>query len=375
MSDLADSLNDSDPSMVSIHARTMIDEINSTAGDVTSLADMAEKSRKELDSSSTSIKRAALNLNSLNLSSSDDRIYRDMFGRRFRMDAKTLDSLLGMGLGYGDIITIDTAALARGDDVVKLAEKYNASRQTLENFLEVEKPVAKDNNEDRGLGILMSLADMDLKTLNRQGAGIRLEPPADFDPANPAVTSMENIKADTDLSTAFDSVVKNQPDAAIEAIRKRGEQKPAISESHKLLGLAYNQKDMYDEALQEFKNASKKSPADEQAHFLCANAYQELERYDDALNEYKSASKINPGSGAAHLGAAYSLAMSGQPVEAENEFHEAISAGTDNAAAERDLAIFLYSQVRFYEAMEHFQASLKANPDQPKIVQVVAGLK
>lgn len=361
---------DTGDSMGSMRAMALSDKLALTKGRLTEMRALTDRSREQVDATGIALRQASLNLDTLLLSVNDERIFRNMFARRFKLDANALDRLLALGYGFGDAALIQSRARQRGDDLAALLNE-DGGQQTIEKLLGF--PAA---NSSAGESILLSFAEMDLRHLLSDGPAMQLEPAGD-DPvlARLATPANEPLVSGSELAQAFDFIKAGNPDAARELLQKRGQDQPATAVSHKLLGLAYKHSGYYDEARDEFKNASKRFPEDPQCHFLWANTFQELERYEDALNEYRTTLQMDPDNGYAHLGAGYVLAMMGRAREAEEEYRSAIAHEPSAARAHRNLGLLLYSQGRFYEALAEFEASLKAEPGQTQLAQLTEKLR
>lgn len=364
MNELRESLNEKDDSMISIQARLMSDSVETASDSLTALEASVDAAAAQLEGRTVSLRRAALNLNTLTLSNNEERIFRKMFARRFRVDADTLERMLGAGNGYGDILVLQSRSLLRG-------ETLNPGDAAGLDALLSAVP-----ESTAGEDILLTFAEMDLRELVNDRPGVRLQAPARIARVEDvALPPGETLAADPKLEAALRLTMEGNPGEAIRTLNQRGGEKSATAGSHKALGLAYAAAGQYDEAKEEFKNASKKWSEDAQAHYLWADMFRELERYEDALNEYNSALKLNPEYGDAYMGAAFAHAMLGDAAAAETALHDALARGADDATAHRNLGLLYYDQGRWYEAMAEFDASLAANADQPELITLTARLR
>lgn len=373
MTDLSDTLNERDASMLTIRARNIMDSVNLSSKDIVSMQLMVDGARKNLDDNITLMRRAALNLSALNLTQNEEKIYAKMFARRFRVESSSLSQALSLGLFYGDILALQSLAVTRGETLGAYLDKLTESKKTVQEYIDGETGKSVAGHADRSLDVLIALAEMDLRSITQENPAVSIAPPAELGTLT-SIIGYDEIQADADLSGAMNELTLNHPDKAVQIIEKRGSSKPATAVSHKLLGLAYKMNGMYSESIDQYKASSKKSQNDPQTHVFCANSFAELERYDDAINEYNVALKLKPDYGDAYIGVAYSLSMLGKTAEAEEQYLAAVKNGAEPAAAHRDLGLFYYSQGRLYEALEQFNASLKADSSQKEIANIVQRL-
>lgn len=369
MDELQGTLTETDASILSMRARTLVDRMNGFSGELDEMKKSTERTQRQIDETVTSVRRSALDLNTLALDPNQERIYRKMFTRRFIMKDGTLEQILSFGYSYGSAALIQSRAMQQTVDLPAALGAPDASKQ-LERLL--DSPPANENN---GEDILLALAEMDLRNLTKDRPKLGLSKPADIDAAGLTTPAGEPLASDAELQAAWNAVSAGDAKKAMDIINARGGSKPATATSYKLLGLALKLDGQYDEAKDEFKSAAKKFPNDFQSHFFQANTYGELERYDDAMNEYRAALQMKPDYGPAHLGLAHVLAKNGDTAAAEAAYLDALRFGASPAQAHASLGLLYYNEGRIYEALDQFDASLKSDPNQPELKEIAARLR
>ncbi len=346
------------------------DELHETAKDTLDV-------KRELALRRSGIRRAALDLDASLLSTSEERIYRKMLERRFRINGADLDAQRARGLGYGGALLAINRAVAANEKPVDFTAGFDPEKGTIEDYIaarasETGGSAAQQGRDDSGAAFLR-LAAADLRTLTGRKPIVAMSLPRDETAGLFDTAALET--EDPKLAAAIVLYREERFEESRRAIDERGRSLPATAESHLALGLVLRALGDAEGALAEFKHASRKDGGNPDVRLLIGNTFAGAGRYGDAVAEYDAAIKTDPRRPDVYAAKAFSLAMRGETAAAEENFIKAAELGSRDPAVFINHGLLCYGEGRVGDAIARFRDSLAINPDQPLVAEMIQRLE